>query len=264
VGENSNIAWCDHTFNPWEGCTAISPGCDNCYAETLNHRWGKDNWGKGRPRRVMSDANWQKPLKWDREALGTFGRPARVFCGSICDIMDDEAPAGQRDRLWELINKTPNLDWLLLTKRPHRYQRYLPPEFKHHNVIYGTTTENQEFYNVRYPILADVVIQRGGLHFVSYEPAIAPLSIYHPNKCVPDWIIFGGETGPHRRPCDVAWAERLLSECKEYGTRFFMKQMSAANPGAAAAAIPEHLRIQQFYPSKAEIQKGLEELEAAL
>src|SRR5688500_12368462 len=68
MGENSNISWTAHTFNAWEGCAKVSPGCANCYAEALNHRWGKDNWGKGKPRRRTSEANWKKPLKWNADA----------------------------------------------------------------------------------------------------------------------------------------------------------------------------------------------------
>jgi protein gp37 len=118
VGETTQIAWTKHTFNPWIGCTKVSPGCDNCYAETLNHRWGKDNWGKGKPRRRTEAANWRQPIKWDKEAAH-LGRKDYVFCGSLCDVMDDEAPEGAREDLWRLIDATPNLIWQLLTKRPH-------------------------------------------------------------------------------------------------------------------------------------------------
>jgi len=122
MAKNTTIAWTHHTFNPWIGCTKVSMGCDNCYAETLDHRWGDDNWGKGKPRRITSDSNWRQPLAWNRAAANA-GRIDKVFCGSMCDVMDDEAPAGGRERLWELIDQTPHLIWQLLTKRPHRYLR---------------------------------------------------------------------------------------------------------------------------------------------
>src|ERR1700690_3208874 len=108
MGKDTSISWTDSTFSPWWGCTKVSPGCDNCYAETFDKRWGTPHWGKGVPRRVFSDKHWAEPLKWNRLA-GASGKPWRVFCASMADVMDDEAPEGQRERLWELIDQTPNL-----------------------------------------------------------------------------------------------------------------------------------------------------------
>lgn len=138
MAENSNIGWTDHTFNPWIGCTKVSPGCAHCYAETLNHRWGKDNWGKGKPRRRTSESNWKQPLKWNREATkalfdwasdkpfaerdpNTKPRRPRVFCASMSDWLDDEVPIEWLADLLKLIHDTPNLDWQLLTKRPENW-----------------------------------------------------------------------------------------------------------------------------------------------
>jgi protein gp37 len=150
--ENSKIEWTDHTFNPWEGCTKVSPGCANCYAETRNARfYGKanpsgaaPNWGKGAPRRRTSAANWRKPLAWDRHAgaelltaqhiladekageenrqwAETRRRP-RVFSASLADWLDDEVPLRWLADLLDLIRQTPSLDWQLLTKRPQNWE----------------------------------------------------------------------------------------------------------------------------------------------
>lgn len=116
MAENTKIEWADHTFNPWEGCTKVGPGCDNCYAEARNHRFGGNNWGPGVPRRLTSVANWAKPIKWNREAEAKGIRP-RVFCASLADWLDNEVPAEWLVHLLDLIRRTPNLDWLLLTKR---------------------------------------------------------------------------------------------------------------------------------------------------
>lgn len=257
MGEVTKISWTDHTFNPWIGCTKVSPGCDNCYAETLNHRWGDDNWGKGKPRRMTSDSNWRQPLKWDRDAAQS-GVKAKVFCASLADVMDDEAPEGGRERLWELIDRTPNLIWQLLTKRPHRYERYLPKNgVRHGNVWLGTTCENQEFYDVRWPILKYIAARYSLTSWISYEPAIGPLSIRKGVKAngypfvnvwldYPDWIIFGGESGQGRRPMERKWADDLLAECNQTGTRFFMKQFSALTPDKGKDLIPAELLIRQF------------------
>jgi protein gp37 len=246
MGRDTAISWTDATFNPWHGCTKVSPGCDNCYAETQDKRYGGEHWGKGQPRRVMSDDHWKQPLKWNREAQAA-GKKLKVFCASMADVMDDEAPAGQRERLWDLIDQTPWLIYQLLTKRPHRYHRFLPESFKHQNVWLGTTAESQPFYDVRWPILQKVASSMGLVSFVSYEPAIGSLSMRRwPTS--PNWIIFGGETGADskRRPMELAWAENLRDECQASGTKFYMKQMSARTPDRAKDLIPVDMLIQQF------------------
>jgi protein gp37 len=249
MGKVTAIAWTGHTFNPWWGCTKVSPGCDHCYAEGIDKSKGKaldkrTHWGKGAPRLVLSDAYWKEPLRWDRDAAKA-GVQRKVFCGSMCDVMDDEAPAGLRERLWELINSTPNLIWQLLTKRPHRYERHLPAEFRHDNAWLGTSAENQHFYNVRWTILARIAEARGLISFVSYEPALGPLSITG-FATRPDWIICGGESGHHRRPMEREWADSLLAQCRITGTKFFMKQMSAPTPDAGARIIPVELLVREF------------------
>ena len=126
MAENSNISWCDHTFNPWIGCQKVSPGCDSCYAEALmDTRFGKVQWGPEGERKLTSDANWRKPLTWNRKAA-TAGERPRVFCASLADVFDNQAPQAWRRRLWSLILDTPNLDWLLLTKRPQNISKMMP------------------------------------------------------------------------------------------------------------------------------------------
>lgn len=244
MGAETGIAWTDHTFNPWWGCTKVSPGCDNCYAETFDKRVGGAHWGKGVPRRTFGDAHWNEPLKWNRDAEKR-GVRELVFCASMADVMDDEAPGGQRERLWTLINETPWLIWQILTKRPHRYIRYLPSCFHHDNVWLGTTAENQEFFDIRWGFVYAEASTRGLVSFVSYEPALGPLSM-KTRSTVPDWIIFGGETGAGRRPMQREWADALIAECGDSGTKFFMKQFSAATPAQASALIPAELLIREF------------------
>jgi protein gp37 len=244
MGKETGISWTNHTFNSWWGCTKVSPGCDNCYAETLDARWGDPHWGKGVPRRVFGDKHWAEPLTWNAAAAKT-GHCDLVFCASMADVMDDEAPAGERERLWDLIDKTPYLIWQLLTKRPQRYERYLPAQFKHRNVWLGTSAEDQANYNLRWPHLRDAALRRGLKTFISYEPALGPLAIEHWGW-LPGWIICGGESGKDRRPMEQKWAEDLQRECQLLGIRFYMKQMSAATPAQGAALIPANLLIHQF------------------
>lgn len=126
MGENSKIEWTDHTFNPWIGCTKVSPGCAHCYAEELMAtRYGRVEWGAGKARVRTSVANWRLPLRWNRDEEGKMvdhagfvsARRPRVFCASLADWLDKEVPIEWLANLLDLIRRTPNLDWLLLTKR---------------------------------------------------------------------------------------------------------------------------------------------------
>jgi len=244
MGETTGISWTTHTFNPWWGCTKVSPGCDNCYAETLDARWGDPHWGKGVPRRVFGDKHWAEPLKWNKDAQSA-GVKAKVFCASMADVMDDEAPVGQRERLWELIDATPNLIWQLLTKRPQRYAKYLPLFTCPENIWLGTSAEDQTNYNLRWPFLRRAADSRGLVTFISYEPALGPLEM---RQCEgrPNWLICGGESGNGRRAMEQQWAENIRFECENDGVSFWMKQFSARTPDEGAKLIPAHLLIRQF------------------
>jgi protein gp37 len=238
MGKTTRISWTDCTFNAWWGCTKVSDACDHCYSEALAKRCGYDIWGKGKPRLILSDKNWAQPLRWNAEAARE-GKTVRVFSGSMCDVMDDEAPDGERDRLWELINATPHLTWQLLTKRPQRFSRYLP-ELTHNNVWLGVSAEDQENYDLRWPLLRQVAGERDLISFVSYEPACGPLVLSgHPTG--PDWIICGGESGASaktRRVLPAAWVENLLAEIRE--------KFPARTPSMGAQLIPAHLLIRRF------------------
>jgi protein gp37 len=249
MGAETGISWTTHTFNCVHGCTEVSPGCDNCYARVLDARWGPPHWGKGVPRREFGDKHWGEPLKWDKVAARE-GVQAKVFCSSMADVMDDEWPKGVRERLWELIDNTPNLIWQLLTKRPHRYHRYLPAAFKHRNVWLGTSAEDQHYYDIRWPILAEIRKETMLTTFISYEPALGPLTLKkHAHLLdvgVPDWIIAGGESGPKRRSMKTEWFTNLKQECEDNGVSFWLKQMSARTPEEGAALIPANLLLRQF------------------
>src|SRR5262245_42917072 len=115
MGHQSSIEWTDHTFNPWWGCTKVSPGCTYCYAETLSTRYGHTIWGPRAERRLFGDKHWQEPLKWNNTAE-QIGKPARVFCASMADVFEDNHTLDlERERLWLLIGETPWLHWQLLT-----------------------------------------------------------------------------------------------------------------------------------------------------
>lgn len=264
MGVNSKIEWTDHTFSPWTGCTKVSPACDHCYAEGWAKRSGHVKWGSGQPRRRTSDANWRMPLKWNREAERTGVRP-RVFCASLADVFDNAVDPQWRADLFALIAATPNLDWLLLTKRIGNVRGMLA-ELAHGNdpdlslldmmpppnVWLGATVVNQEEADRDIPKLLAVPAAK---RFLSIEPLLGTVdlglcdcdkgSVAGPGgaggvtcpKCsgtggrTLDWVIVGGESGPGARPMHPDWARSIRDQCAAAGVPFLFKQWGEWLPG---------------------------------
>ncbi len=259
MAENSSIEWTDHTFNPWIGCTKVSPGCDGCYAEALmDKRYHRVYWGAGMERKRTSVSNWKLPLKWDKAAAAA-GRRDRVFCASLADVFDNEVPPQWRGELWALIRRTPNLDWLLLTKRIGNVRGMLPADWErgYSNVWLGATVVNQEEADRDIPKLLAVPAAK---RFLSMEPLLGPVDLsrillhsgpFEPAEDAPpawkkihtvnvtmdslrpgkksgrpalDWVICGGESGPKARPMHPDWARSLRDQCNAAGVSFFFKQ----------------------------------------
>ena len=300
--ENTRIEWADMTFNPWIGCTRISPGCDHCYAEAHASRFGTAEWGPGKPRHRTRAANWKQPLKWNAQPFvecmscgwrgearkaRLFENPpgfhppapsaracpgcgfftllatrARVFCASLADVFDNEAPTDWRRDLYALIERTPNLDWLLLTKRVGNARAMLNEcafgrwnEAPLPNMWLGATVVNQEEADRDIPKLLAVPAAK---RFLSMEPLLGPVdlitdglmfdacrwcsdcspdpdtgAVEHCRRCEwtgksdeagIDWVIVGGESGPHARPMHPQWARSLRDQCVAAGVPFFFKQ----------------------------------------
>lgn len=198
MAENSNIEWTDHTFNPWIGCQKWSDGCKFCYADTLmtrKPRWA-NTWGPpATSERIRtSEANWQKPLKWNKEAE-RLGLRYKVFCASLADVFEG-APQVEpwRIDLFRLIFETPNLDWLILTKRPENVIPFMdwacwpetgcalfgPDDDLPPNVWIGTSIENQEQAEKRIPALVEIPAY---IHFLSIEPLLGEINIEQYLKC---------------------------------------------------------------------------------
>lgn len=283
MSENSAISWTDHTFNPWMGCTKVSPACAHCYAERdMDKRYGKVAWGVSGTRVLTSHANWAKPAKWNREA-GEKGIRYRVFCASLADVFEDwkgpmlsngvpvtisdegswlrnpDCPFGHRqmtmddarNRLFDVIDATPNLDWLLLTKRPENIRKMWPKvgfpdagipgslgrHVRLNNVWLGTTVENQEYANKRIPELLRCR-DLSPVLFLSCEPLLGHVDITqspHPGMATIseiehweqnriDWVIAGGESGPNARPSHPDWFRSLRDQCKAANVPFHFKQ----------------------------------------
>jgi len=250
MAENSKIEWTDHTFNPWLGCTKISSACDNCYAERQTARFNQVKWGPHGDRKRTREANWNRVKVWNRKALA-IGRRHRVFVASLADVFDNHKsilPEWRQD-MWALIRECPNLDFLLLTKRPQNIHKYLPDDWGngYPNVWLGTTVENQVEARMRLPHLIDTPAK---VRFLSCEPLLGPLDLrrvenpapfgrqfYHLNSGELHGVICGGESAPdsRRRDMEYEWARSLADQCIQADVPFLFKQWSGRNQKAIKA-----------------------------
>lgn len=290
MAENSKIEWTDHTFNPWIGCTKVHEGCANCYAETLmDERYGKVQWGPNVTLVKTSPANWKKPLAWNCAAEKA-GQRARVFCASLADVFEDwpgaihssgsapvflgkdgRASRGAESRmtmddlrhdLFALIDATPWLDWLILTKRPENIRSMIPPfvpegtvvaDFgmleTRHNLWLGTSISLQRHAAAQIPELLKCC-NLAPVLFLSIEPMLGAMRLrtgiyatcaegdesYGTSLDGIGWVIVGGESGPQARPCEVQWVRDIRDQCRAAGVPCFVKQLGAncrdtVNPG---------------------------------
>ncbi len=290
MADQTAIEWTDSTFSPWTGCTKISPACDHCYAESWSKRAGArvGKWGPGAPRVRTAPANWRKPVQWNAKpfyechrccwrgdtpsqpadgglwfcpackSLDVFTARRRVFCASLADVFDNEVDPQWRDDLFDLIAATPNLDWLLLTKRIGNVRGMLPATWTigatkpWPNVWLGATICNQAEADRDVPKLLAIPAAK---RFLSIEPMLGPVDMawafpdtrtgcchrcgFRTNRvggiCPNDgetlrgdigvdWVIAGGESGPKARPMHPDWVRSLRDQCAAARVPFMFKQ----------------------------------------
>lgn len=261
-----------YTFNPWRGCTRVHAGCVNCYAETMSKRNPSvlGVWGPRGQRAIAAEGYWRLPHKWNADAMRA-GRRARVFCASLADIYEgaDTMPKSSHEpvrmarlRLWNQVDATPWLEWLILTKRPENVRAMVPEHWLERwpeNVMTGTSPCNQETADTCIPALLSVP----GRRFLSMEPLLGPVNLaecapfimggddsnpgicnaftgssWHPLTVMfkPEtagtaagvqWVIVGGESGGNARPFNPDWARSIRDQCRAAGVPFFFKQTGA-------------------------------------
>jgi protein gp37 len=224
VGEVTKIEWCDHTWNPWIGCTKVGPPCDFCYAEDLmDTRYGRVTWGPHGERARTSAQTWNNLRRWDRAAAAA-GERRFVFSLSLGDIWDNKVDPAWRKEAFDEARACQNLVMLYLSKRignavdMAREAGGLPP-----NAALGSTFGNQEDYDRDRMKLWDAGRQLGALFtFGSFEPLLGPVIL---DKFAPDWIIVGGESGKHARPMKTEWARSLMAQSANLGRVFNFKQV---------------------------------------
>jgi protein gp37 len=251
MGDTTKIEWTDHTFNPWWGCSRVSPACRFCYADRDAQRYGHQLWRRHGERRMLSDNNWNQPKRWNRQAEKA-GVPAKVFCASMADVFEDHPQLDEpRKRLWDLIEATPWLQWQLLTKRPENVAGMAPwgDSWPAH-VWLGVSVETQRYAEQRIPALLS---NPAKTWFLSCEPLLEEVNlrklrvgnrlidclggdvidpsdgaVLYGTPGVIDWVILGGESGPKSRETDVQWMRSLVEQCQSAWAAPFVKQLGAA------------------------------------
>lgn len=241
MGEQSHIGWTEATWNPWYGCTKISPGCKNCYMYREMERYGRDPFTVTR-----SKTTFAAPLKWKD--------PKMVFTCSWSDFFIESADAW-RAEAWEIIRKTPHLTYQILTKRPELIADRLPKDWGegYPNVWLGVSVESPEYEHRLVHLLA----VRSAVYFASLEPLIAAIDLNRREFLIDktrfkytigrylDWVIVGGESGADRRECEVGWITAVVDQCREAKVPVFVKQDSGAKSGMQGR-IPNDYWVHEF------------------
>jgi protein gp37 len=262
VGENTKIAWTNHSHNPWIGCQEVTEEeCGDCYAKRWAHQHQLTVWGPllKTPRKLTK--TWDNPFKWNRQAERE-NRRIKVFCASLADVFEPHPDVvDARHHLWETIEQTPHLDWQLLTKRPKFIRRLVPQSWLQNwpaHVWIGTSVGMQDAADKRIHYVIDLPAP---VIFLSCEPLVQHVLLASwLEKRKITWVICGGYSGTRNWPMDLEWARSLRDECRTYGVAFFMKQLGTVYAkqhgladwkGGNMEEFPEDLRIREFPASSA-------------
>lgn len=204
MSQTTGIEWTEATWNPWRGCTKVSPGCDHCYMFREQRRYGRD------PEVVVRSKTFEAPLRWKE--------PKVIFTCSWSDWFHEAADQWRHDA-WEVIRRTPQHTYQILTKRSGRMHRHLPcPDWPWSNVWLGVSVESpHEAFRIRHLRHVPAAVR-----FISAEPLLGPPDF---DVTGMDWVIAGGESGPEARPMDLDWVRSLRDQCQAAGVAFFLKQL---------------------------------------
>ncbi len=244
-----------YTFNPWWGCHKVSQECKHCYAEGIAARYGHRVWGPAATtaRRFFGEAHWREPIQWNTQAQHE-GHRRNIFCASMADVFEDHPAVDEaRIQLWRLIEQTPWLNWLLLTKHPEHIGEMVPwtanqwPD----NVWLGTSIGLQQHAACR---LDALLSHPAVVRFVSAEPLLGPLDL---TPWLPSlqWVICGGESGAHARPMWPAWARSLREQCQAAGVPFFFKQWGGRTHSAGGRLL-DGRTWDEMPPERPELEQG--------
>lgn len=269
MATTSNIQWTEKTWNPITGCSRVSSGCQNCYAEAMAFRLmhmphtaeryaGTVRKTSGGKIQFTGSINTvpevlDHPKKWKS--------PQVVFVNSMSDLFHENVPREYLMEIWKVIRETPQHTYQILTKRPERIEKNLPPDWGkgYENVWLGTSTENQKTLIDRaLPLIFSPAITR----FLSVEPMLAKVDltghVVTPGGMLVNplhWVIVGGESGRNYRECKIEWIEQIIDDCKTAKIPVFVKQLGTYlakkmgmkdKKGGDISEWPEHLQVREF------------------
>ena len=266
MGVNTTIEWCDATWNPITGCTRVSRGCEHCYAERLAA--GRLRHHTSRAGLTDDHGRWNGVVRFNEEWIEQplhWRKPRRIFVCAHSDLFHENVPDAWIDRVFAVMGTARQHVFQILTKRPERMRNYImhkaekrlvkggrPPDINLWyagwplpNVWIGTSVEDQQTLNVRWPVLRETP---AAVRWLSIEPLLGGITLdggvdgpdHLEGANRPDWVVVGGESGPGYRPMAPDWARLIRDQCDFAGCAFYMKQM------AGKAAIPSDLMIREY------------------
>lgn len=213
MSNQTQIEWTEQTWNPTTGCSKISPGCKNCYAEALTPRlqaMGAPGYDNGFALSLMPE-RLEQPLRRRK--------PTVYFVNSMSDLFHEEIPDAYLDRVFDTIRQTPQHTYQILTKRADRMKAYFQNRTAPANTWLGVSVEDREYGLPRIKALREVDV---AIRFLSIEPLLEDLGELDLHGI--HWVIVGGESGPKARPMRPEWVEHIQLQCAEQGNAFFFKQ----------------------------------------
>lgn len=216
MSSKSKIEWTEQTWNPTTGCNKVSAGCKYCYAEVMAHRlqaMGANGYDNGFKMSIMPD-RLDQPVKRKK--------PTTYFVNSMSDLFHEDIPFDYLDKVFDVIARTPQHRYQILTKRAERLPLYFKNRSVPKNVWLGVTVENIKEGLLRIDILRKIP---ASIRFLSVEPLLEDLG--QVNLSDIHWVIVGGESGVNARPMKQEWAENIKVQCEEQGAAFFFKQWGA-------------------------------------
>ena len=232
MSSKSKIEWTEQTWNPMTGCTKVSPGCANCYAETMAKRlqaMGVKGYENGFDLTLIPE-----------RLLEPFRRkqPTVYFVNSMSDLFHEDVPTQYIDQVFDVINQTPRHTFQILTKRAERMADYFEEKDIPSNAWIGVTVEDREFGIPRIDYLRRISAR---IRFISMEPLLEDLGELNLDGI--HWVIVGGESGPKARPMKPEWANNIRHQCHAQGASFFFKQWGGWGPDGRKRAKKENGRI---------------------
>lgn len=209
----TTIEWTEQTWNPTTGCTKISPGCKHCYAEVMAKRlkaMGARGYENGFNLSILPERLAQPLMR---------RKPTTYFVNSMSDLFHNDIPFGFLDQVFDVIKRTPQHTYQILTKRSARMRKYFASRVVPDNVWLGVSVENRKYGLPRVDDLREI---KAGIRFLSVEPLLEDVGEIDLRGI--HWVIVGGESGPKARPMKVEWVETIKDQCEQDGVAFFFKQ----------------------------------------